>query len=181
MRHLAGDPLFKEINEVHQNALRAAALVSQLLAFSRKQTMQPKILALNDVIGELAQMLRRLVGEGISLNVERETDLWPVHADEAQLGNAIINLVVNARDAMPSGGVVSIKTANQTVTTSTALGTAIMPAGEYVRIEVVDTRTGMSKENQSKIFEPLFTPKPVGHGTGPGLAPRHWIVQQARR
>ena len=133
MRHQAGDPSFKEINEVHQNALRAAALVSQLLAFSRKQTMQPKILALNDVIGELAQMLRRLVGEGITLNVEREADLWPVHADEAQLGNAIINLVVNARDAMPSGGVVSIKTANHSVTNSTALGTAIMPAGDYVR------------------------------------------------
>ncbi|HWU55731.1 MAG TPA: ATP-binding protein [Rhizomicrobium sp.] len=179
MRHLAGDPSFKEINEVHQNALRAAALVSQLLAFSRKQTMQPKLLALNDVIGELAQMLRRLVGEGISLNVEREPDLWPVHADEAQLGNAIINLVVNARDAMPSGGVVSIKTANQTVTTSTTLGTAIMPAGDYVRIEVADTGTGMSKEIQSKIFDPFFTTKPVGQGTGLGLATVYGIVKQS--
>jgi two-component system cell cycle sensor histidine kinase/response regulator CckA len=179
MRHLAGDPSFKEINEVHQNALRAAALVSQLLAFSRKQTMQPKLLALNDVIGELAQMLRRLVGEGISLNVEREADLWPVHADEAQLGNAIINLVVNARDAMPSGGVVSIKTANQTVITPTALGTAIMPAGDYVRIEVVDTGTGMSKEIQSKIFDPFFTTKPVGQGTGLGLATVYGIVKQS--
>jgi len=179
MRHLAGDPSFKEINEVHQNALRAAALVSQLLAFSRKQTMQPKLLALNDVIGELAQMLRRLVGEGISLNVEREPELWPVHADEAQLGNAIINLVVNARDAMPSGGVVSIKTANQTVTTSTALGTAIMPAGDYVRIEVADTGTGMSKEIQSKIFDPFFTTKPVGQGTGLGLATVYGIVKQS--
>jgi PAS domain S-box-containing protein len=179
MRHLAGDPSFKEINEVHQNALRAAALVSQLLAFSRKQTMQPKILALNDVIGELAQMLRRLVGEGITLNVEREADLWPVHADEAQLGNAIINLVVNARDAMPSGGVVSIKTANHTVTNSTALGTAIMPAGDYVRIEVADTGTGMSKEIQSKIFDPFFTTKPVGQGTGLGLATVYGIVKQS--
>jgi two-component system cell cycle sensor histidine kinase/response regulator CckA len=179
MRHLAGDPSFKEINEVHQNALRAAALVSQLLAFSRKQTMQPKLLALNDVIGELAQMLRRLVGEGISLNVEREPELWPVHADEAQLGNAIINLVVNARDAMPQGGVVSIKTANQTVTTPTALGTAIMPAGDYVRIEVADTGTGMSKEIQSKIFDPFFTTKPVGQGTGLGLATVYGIVKQS--
>jgi two-component system cell cycle sensor histidine kinase/response regulator CckA len=179
MRHLAGDPSFKEINEVHQNALRAAALVSQLLAFSRKQTMQPKILALGDVIGELAQMLRRLVGEGISLNVEREPELWPVHADEAQLGNAIINLVVNARDAMPSGGVVSIKTANQTVPTPTALGTAIMPAGDYVRIEVADTGTGMSKEIQSKIFDPFFTTKPVGQGTGLGLATVYGIVKQS--
>jgi two-component system cell cycle sensor histidine kinase/response regulator CckA len=179
MRHLAGDPSFKEINEVHQNALRAAALVSQLLAFSRKQTMQPKLLALNDVIGELAQMLRRLVGEGITLNVEREPDLWPVHADEAQLGNAIINLVVNARDAMPTGGVVSIKTANHTVSTPTALGTAIMPTGDYVRIEVADTGTGMSKEIQSKIFDPFFTTKPVGQGTGLGLATVYGIVKQS--
>ncbi len=179
MRHLAGDPSFKEINEVHQNALRAAALVSQLLAFSRKQTMQPKILALNDVIGELAQMLRRLVGEGITLNVEREPDLWPVHADEAQLQNSIINLVVNARDAMPSGGTVSIKTTNQAVATPTALGTAIMPAGDYVRTEVADTGTGMSKEIQSKIFDPFFTTKPVGQGTGLGLATVYGIVKQS--
>jgi two-component system, cell cycle sensor histidine kinase and response regulator CckA len=179
MRHQASDPSFKEINEVHQNALRAAALVSQLLAFSRKQTMQPKLLALGDVIGELAQMLRRLVGEGITLNVEREPDLWTVHADEAQLGNAIINLVVNARDAMPSGGAVTIRTANQTVTSAAALGTAIMPAGDYVRIEVADTGTGMSKEIQSKIFDPFFTTKPVGQGTGLGLATVYGIVKQS--
>jgi two-component system cell cycle sensor histidine kinase/response regulator CckA len=179
MRHQAGDPSFKEINEVHQNALRAAALVSQLLAFSRKQTMQPKVLALGEVIGELAQMLRRLVGEGITLTVERDPDLWPVHADEAQLGNAIINLVVNARDAMPSGGTVTIKTANESVSQASALGTAIMPAGDYVRIEVGDTGTGMSKEIQSKIFDPFFTTKPVGQGTGLGLATVYGIVKQS--
>jgi len=178
MRHQAGDPSFKEINEVHQNALRAAALVSQLLAFSRKQTMQPKILALGEVVGELAQMLRRLVGEGITLDVERGSDLWNVHADEAQLGNAIINLVVNARDAMPNGGAVTIRTANETVKTSTALGTAMMPPGDYVRIEVADTGTGMSKEVQSKIFDPFFTTKPVGQGTGLGLATVYGIVKQ---
>ena len=179
MRHQAGDPSFKEINEVHQNALRAAALVSQLLAFSRKQTMQPKALVLGDVIGELAQMLRRLVGEGITLNVERDSDLWTVHADEAQLSNAIINLVVNARDAMPSGGTVAIKTVNQTVAKSSALGTAIMPPGEYVHIEVSDTGTGMSQEIQSKIFDPFFTTKPVGQGTGLGLATVYGIVKQS--
>jgi two-component system cell cycle sensor histidine kinase/response regulator CckA len=179
MRHQAGDPSFKEINEVHQNALRAAALVSQLLAFSRKQTMQPKVLALGDVIGELAQMLRRLVGEGITLSVDRGAELWAVHADEAQLGNAIINLVVNARDAMPSGGTVTIRTANQSVAAASALGTAIMPAGDYVRIEVADTGTGMSKEIQSKIFDPFFTTKPVGQGTGLGLATVYGIVKQS--
>jgi PAS domain S-box-containing protein len=179
MRHQAGDPSFKEINEVHQNALRAAALVSQLLAFSRKQTMQPKVLALGDVIGELAQMLRRLVGEGITLNVERDPELWAVHADEAQLGNAIINLVVNARDAMPSGGTVTIRTANEAVNNALALGTAMMPVGDYVRISVADTGTGMSNEVKSKIFDPFFTTKPVGQGTGLGLATVYGIVKQS--
>jgi two-component system cell cycle sensor histidine kinase/response regulator CckA len=179
MRHPAGDPSFKEINEVHQNALRAAALVGQLLAFSRKQTMQPKTLALSDVIGELAQMLRRLLGEGINLAVEKESDLWPVHADEAQLSNALINLVVNARDAMPKGGTVTIRTANKTVKSAGALGTAVMPAGDYVAIEVADTGIGMSKEIQSKIFDPFFTTKPVGQGTGLGLATVYGIVKQS--
>jgi PAS domain S-box-containing protein len=179
MRHPAGDPSFKEINEVHQNALRAATLVGQLLAFSRKQTMQPKVLALNDVVGELAQMLRRLLREGIELKVEKEESLWPVHADEAQLSNALINLVVNARDAMPSGGSVSIRLTNETVRTSSSLGSAIMPAGEYVRLEVADTGIGMSKEIQSKIFDPFFTTKPVGQGTGLGLATVYGIVKQS--
>ena len=179
MRHQAGDPSFKEINEVHQNALRAATLVGQLLAFSRKQTMQPKVLALSDVIGELAQMLRRLLREGVTLKVENDADLWTVHADEAQLSNAIINLVVNARDAMPGGGTVTIRTANETVENSSALGTAIMPAGDYVRLEVADTGIGMSKEIQSKIFDPFFTTKPVGKGTGLGLATVYGIVKQS--
>src|SRR5581483_9584455 len=162
MRHQAGDPSFKEINEIHQNALRAATLVGQLLAFSRKQTMQPKVLALGEMVGELAQMLRRLLREGIDLKLENQPDLWPVHADEAQLSNAIINLVVNARDAMPGGGTVTILTANETVTSPAALGTAIMPAGDYVRIEVADTGVGISKEHMGKIFDPFFTTKPVG-------------------
>jgi PAS domain S-box-containing protein len=178
MRHPAGDPSFKELNEVHQNALRAATLVGQLLAFSRKQTMQPKVLALNDAVGELAQMLRRLVGEGIALEVERDPDLWPVHADEAQLSNAIINLVVNARDAMPNGGTVTIRLANEKVATTASLGSAIMPPGDYVRLEVRDTGIGMPKEIQSKIFDPFFTTKPVGQGTGLGLATVYGIVKQ---
>ena len=178
MRHQAGDPSFKEINEVHQNALRAATLVGQLLAFSRKQTMQPKVLALPDVLGELSHMLRRLLREGIELKVENAPDLWTVHADEAQLSNAIINLVVNARDAMPGGGTVTIATANETVASAAALGTAIMPAGDYVRVEVSDTGVGISKENQTKIFDPFFTTKPVGQGTGLGLATVYGIVKQ---
>ena len=179
MRHQAGDPSFKEINEVHQNALRAATLVGQLLAFSRKQTMQPRVLALSDVVGELAHMLRRLLREGITLKVERASELWPVHADEAQLTNAIINLVVNARDAMPGGGTVTIRTANESLSQSSSLGTAVMPAGDYVRLEVADTGTGMSKDIQGKIFDPFFTTKPVGQGTGLGLATVYGIVKQS--
>ncbi|HEV7960447.1 MAG TPA: ATP-binding protein [Rhizomicrobium sp.] len=179
MRHPAGDPSFKEINEVHQNALRAATLVGQLLAFSRKQTMQPKVLALGDMLSELTQMLRRLLREGIGLKLDNGADLWPVHADEAQLSNAIINLVVNARDAMPNGGVVSISTSNDTVTRAVSLGTAIMPPGDYVKIEVSDTGTGISKEHMGKIFDPFFTTKPVGQGTGLGLATVYGIVKQS--
>ena len=178
MRHQAGDPSFKEINEIHQNALRAATLVGQLLAFSRKQTLQPRVLVVRDVVGELALMLRRLLREGVDLKLEHGAEVWPVHADEAQLSNAIINLVVNARDAMPSGGTVTIRTANETATTPVALGTAIMPAGDYVRIEVADTGTGIAKEHLGKIFDPFFTTKPVGQGTGLGLATVYGIVKQ---
>jgi two-component system, cell cycle sensor histidine kinase and response regulator CckA len=178
MRHQAGDPSFKEINEIHQNALRAATLVGQLLAFSRKQTMQPKVLAVRDVVGELALMLRRLLREGIELKLEPGQDVWPIHADEAQLSNALINLVVNARDAMPKGGTVTIRTANETVAAPVAFGTAQMPAGDYVRIDVADTGTGIPKEHIGKIFDPFFTTKPVGQGTGLGLATVYGIVKQ---
>ncbi|MBS0473027.1 MAG: response regulator [Proteobacteria bacterium] len=178
MRHQAGDPSFKEINEIHQNALRAATLVGQLLAFSRKQTLQPKVLAVRDVVGELALMLRRLLREGIDLKLDHGPDLWPIHADEAQLSNAIINLVVNARDAMPKGGTVTIRTANDTIVQPVAYGTGVMPAGDYVRIEVADTGTGIPKEVIGKIFDPFFTTKPVGQGTGLGLATVFGIVKQ---
>jgi len=178
MRHQAGDPSFKEINEIHQNALRAATLVGQLLAFSRKQTMQPKVLVVRDVVSELAQLLRRLLREGVELRLDQQGDVWPVHADEAQLSNAIINLVVNARDAMPKGGTVTITTANEPISTPTTLGTAIMPAGDYVRIDVQDTGVGIAKEHIGKIFDPFFTTKPVGQGTGLGLATVYGIVKQ---
>lgn len=178
MRHRAGDPSFKEINEINQHALRAANLVKQLLAFSRKQTLQPKLLALRGVVSELGIMLRRLLREGIELKLESAPDLWSVHADEAQISNAIINLVVNARDAMPRGGTVTIRTANSTVQEAVAIADSIMPAGEYVRIDVIDTGTGIARENMAKIFDPFFTTKPVGQGTGLGLATVYGIVKQ---
>jgi two-component system, cell cycle sensor histidine kinase and response regulator CckA len=178
MRHQAADPSFKEINEIHQNALRAATLVGQLLAFSRKQTLQPRVLTVRDVLGELALMLRRLLREGVELKLEHGAELWPVHADEAQLSNAIINLVVNARDAMPGGGTVTIRTANETAAEPRTVGSAIMPAGDYVRIEVGDSGIGIPKEHLGKIFDPFFTTKPVGQGTGLGLATVYGIVKQ---
>ncbi|MGN6517116.1 MAG: ATP-binding protein [Rhizomicrobium sp.] len=178
MRHPAGDPSFNEINLIHQDALRAANLVKQLLAFSREQTMQKRVLNLNASIAEMHQLLKRLVGEGIDIKLENAPDLWPVSADESQLTNAIMNLVVNARDAMPKGGAVVIRTSNQAVAQSTALGTAIMPADDYVRIDVSDSGTGIAKEHLGKIFDPFFTTKPVGQGTGLGLATVYGIVKQ---
>ncbi len=178
MRHPPGDPSFKELNEVHQNALRAAQLVSQLLAFSRKQILQPRMLALGDVMGELSHMLRRLLRDGVVLKLENQGGLWPVNADEAQLSNAIINLVVNARDAMPTGGTITITTANEACNRPMQLGTATMPPGDYVRITVRDTGNGIAPEHLRKIFDPFFTTKPVGQGTGLGLATVYGIVKQ---
>jgi two-component system, cell cycle sensor histidine kinase and response regulator CckA len=179
MRHPAGDPSFAELNEVQQNAVRAAGLVRQLLAFSRKQTLQPKVLALPDTLSELAMLLRRLLGERITLTLEHASDLWPVRADESQISNAIINLAVNARDAMPeTGGAVAIRTSNVTVDTSQAVGSGVMPAGDYVAIDITDTGKGIPKDLLNKIFEPFFTTKEVGQGTGLGLSTVYGIVKQ---
>jgi two-component system cell cycle sensor histidine kinase/response regulator CckA len=178
MRHQAGDPSFREINDIHQNAIRAANLVRQLLAFSRQQTMQPRVLDLSVVIGELGEMLRRLLREGISLKLEQAQNLWAVHADEAQITNALINLVVNARDALPNGGTVSIRTSNETLAEATAIGSAQMAPGDYVRVDVSDTGIGIPQDYLVKIFDPFFTTKPVGEGTGLGLATVYGIVKQ---
>jgi len=179
MRHPAGDPSFAEINEVRQNSVRAAGLVRQLLAFSRQQTLQPKVLALADTMTELSLLLRRLLGERIKLNFAQAPDLWAVRADEGQISNAIMNLVVNARDAMhQDGGTVTIRTSNVTLATARPIGTGFMPAGDYVLIEVADTGSGIAPENLTKIWEPFFTTKPVGHGTGLGLSTVYGVVKQ---
>jgi len=136
------------------------------------------VLGLRDVIGELAHMLRRLLREGVELKLEHGAELWPIHADEAQISNAIINLVVNARDAMPKGGTVTIRTANETVNEAAVLGTASMAPGDYVRVDVADTGIGIPKEYLGKIFDPFFTTKPMGQGTGLGLATVYGIVKQ---
>jgi two-component system cell cycle sensor histidine kinase/response regulator CckA len=179
MRHQASDPSFRDINDIRQNAIRAANLVRQLLAFSRQQTMQPRAIDLGIGISELGELLRRLLPEGITLKIDGGGEVWPVHADEAQLNNAIINLVVNARDAMPKGGTVTIRIANETIAEATMVGSANMPAGDYVRIEVSDSGVGIPDEYIGKIFDPFFTTKPVGEGTGLGLATVYGIVKQS--
>jgi two-component system cell cycle sensor histidine kinase/response regulator CckA len=179
MRHPAGDPSFGELNEVRQNSVRAAGLVRQLLAFSRQQALQPKVIELSDMITDLSLALRRLVGEAIALQVEHGAELWPVHVDEGQIANAIINLVVNSRDAMPAeGGMINIRTMNLTRDHASALVTGELPEGDYVLIEVGDTGCGIPRENLEKIFEPFFTTKPVGRGTGLGLSTVYGVVKQ---
>jgi two-component system cell cycle sensor histidine kinase/response regulator CckA len=179
MRHTAGDPSFAEINEVRQNSVRAAGLVRQLLAFSRQQTLQPKVLALKDMLTELSLLLRRLLGERCALRIEHQADLWPVRADDGQIANAIMNLAVNARDAMPpEGGTLVISTSNLTSLTPKSIGATQMPPGEYVRIDLSDNGSGISKDDLPKIFEPFFTTKPTGKGTGLGLSTVYGIVKQ---
>jgi two-component system cell cycle sensor histidine kinase/response regulator CckA len=179
MRHAAGDPSFAEINEVRQNSVRAAGLVRQLLAFSRQQTLQPRVLGLADTMTELSLLLRRLLGERVTLKFEQAPDLWQVRADEGQISNAIVNLVVNARDAMPpEGGTVTIRISNATLSVARPIGAGLMAPGDYVLIEVADTGKGIPPENLAKIFEPFFTTKPVGHGTGLGLSTVYGVVKQ---
>jgi two-component system, cell cycle sensor histidine kinase and response regulator CckA len=178
LRFRAGDPSFADIMQIKQNANRAANLVRQLLAFSRQQALQPRVLAVTDVLAELSHLLRRLIGENIELKVVHGRELWLVKVDQGQLEQVIINLAVNARDAMGQGGILTIKTANIASDSETRRGYEIMPPGDYVMIEVTDTGVGISKENQARIFEPFFSTKEVGSGTGLGLSTVYGIVKQ---
>jgi two-component system cell cycle sensor histidine kinase/response regulator CckA len=178
MRFRPGDPSFADIMQVKQNANRAANLVRQLLAFSRRQTLQPRIIDITDVLVELSHLLRRLIGENIELKVVLGRDLGLVKVDQGQLEQVIINLAVNARDAMPSGGTLTIRTDNANQTAALRRGPEIMPAGQYVSIEVADTGVGIPKTNLARIFEPFFSTKEVGSGTGLGLSTVYGIVKQ---
>ncbi|WP_368744848.1 hybrid sensor histidine kinase/response regulator [Desertibaculum subflavum] len=178
LRHQAGDQSFADIMQIKQNANRAANLVRQLLAFSRQQTLRPKVINITDVLAELSHLLRRLIGATIQLQMVHGRDLGLIKVDQGQLEQVIINLVVNARDAMPEGGTLTIRTANVTAEESTSLGHELMPAGEYVLVEVIDTGVGIVKEHLGKIFEPFFTTKPTGAGTGLGLSTVYGIVKQ---
>ena len=178
MRFRPGDSSFADIMQVKQNANRAANLVRQLLAFSRQQTLQPRIINITDVLVELSHLLRRLIGENIELRVVHGRDLGLAKVDQGQLEQVIINLAVNARDAMAGGGTLTIRTGNVTQTGPVRRGHEIVPAGNYVLIEVSDTGVGIPKENLARIFEPFFSTKEIGSGTGLGLSTVYGIVKQ---
>ncbi|MGE0254084.1 MAG: PAS domain-containing protein [Alphaproteobacteria bacterium] len=178
LRHSPGDQSFADIMQIKQNASRAARLVRQLLAFSRQQTLQPRVLQLTDVLGDLSALLRRLIGANIRLTMRHGRDLGLVRADQGQIEQVIINLAVNARDAMPDGGELVIATEEVVLATAQRRGPEIVPAGQYVALSVADTGIGIPPENMEHIFEPFFTTKEVGHGTGLGLSTVYGIVKQ---
>lgn len=178
LRFRPGDQSFADIMQIKQNANRAANLVRQLLAFSRQQTLQPKIIDIGDVLSELSHLLNRLLGENVELQVIKSRDLGRVKVDQGQLEQVIINLAVNARDAMPGGGVVTIHTQSIDVEEPLQRDMELIPAGSYILVQVSDTGTGIPKEIIGRIFEPFFSTKEVGSGTGLGLSTVYGIVKQ---
>ena len=178
LRHDAGDPEYSDLIQISQNANRAASLVGQLLAFSRKQNLKPQSLDIRDTMSDLAHLLNRLIGERIQLNVTHDLGPQIIRADRRQLEQVIVNLVVNARDAMPDGGTINVRTRPEFLEVETTRDRARMTPGSYVVIEVQDTGTGIGPEGLSKIFEPFYTTKKTGEGTGLGLSTAYGIVKQ---
>jgi two-component system cell cycle sensor histidine kinase/response regulator CckA len=172
------DPAFADVMNIKQNANRAANLVRQLLAFSRKQTLQPKVHALTEALSDLGNLLGRVLGEKVGLKISHERDLGLVMVDIHQFEQVIINLAVNARDAMPNGGTLTVRTYNIGPEASRGIMPSLMPPGEYVVCEVEDTGTGIPKEIRDKIWEPFFSTKDVGKGTGLGLSTVYGIIKQ---
>lgn len=179
LRHRPGDQSFADIMQIKQNANRAANLVRQLLAFSRQQTLQPRRLNVTDIIAELAHLLRRLIGETIELRITHGRDLGDVKADQGQLEQVIINLAVNARDAMDQGGVLEIITSNVMVDTPYKVKGEEIPPGDYVLVKVQDSGHGIPPEIMDRIFDPFFSTKEIGAGTGLGLSTVYGIVKQS--
>ncbi len=179
LRKDASHPDFSDLTQIRQNANRAATLVRQLLAFSRKQTLQPRLLSVQDVVTDTLYLLDRLIGETITLSLEHGRDLGSVRADNQQLEQALMNLVVNARDAMPNGGTVTIATLNRTLLNDERRTGVVVPTGEYVEIRVTDSGTGIDQQVLGKVFDPFFTTKPQGEGTGLGLSTVYGIVKQS--
>jgi two-component system cell cycle sensor histidine kinase/response regulator CckA len=179
LRHDRGDPEYADLVQIHQNANRAASLVGQLLAFSRKQTLKPERIDLQEVLSDLTHLLNRLVGERVSLKLTHATALGAIRADKRQLEQVLMNLVVNARDAMPEGGVIRLETEALTLHEEMRRDQAVVPPGDYALIRVIDTGFGIPPDRLQKIFEPFFTTKRTGEGTGLGLSTAYGIVKQS--
>ena len=172
-------PFYSEIDDIYKAGERASGLTRQLLAFSRKQILQPKVLDLNQLIMHYEKMLRQLIGEDINLQTDLAPELWPIVADPGQIEQIILNLALNARDAMPYGGNLTIETTNKIVQDEFIKDTKILFSGPFVMLSVSDDGCGMDEETKSKIFEPFFTTKIKGKGTGLGLSMVYGIVKQS--
>jgi two-component system cell cycle sensor histidine kinase/response regulator CckA len=178
LRHDQGDSDYSDLIQINQNANRAAALVGQLLAFSRKQTLRPETLDMRDTLADLTHLLNRLVGEKITLTLSHDPVLEPIRADKRQLEQVLMNLVVNARDAMPSGGEIRIVTECSRLTEPLHRDQVTLPIGQYVIIRVSDDGVGIPQDKLQKVFEPFFTTKRTGEGTGLGLSTAYGIIKQ---
>ncbi|SLN27438.1 Blue-light-activated protein [Roseivivax jejudonensis] len=178
LRHFRGDPAYDDLLQINQNANRAAALVGQLLAFSRKQSMKPELLDLRETLSDLTHLLNRLVGERISLELRHEPALPAIRGDQRQLEQVMMNLVVNARDAMPDGGRILVETERLTLDSPLKRDRAEVEPGDYVVVKVTDTGTGIAPDKVRKVFEPFYTTKRSGEGTGLGLSTVYGIVKQ---
>ena len=177
-KYLPSDQSFSDIIQIKQNANRASNLVRQLLAFSRQQTMQPKVLSVTDMLSELSALLKRLLGAKIELKVVHNREVGYIKVDQIQFEQVIINLAVNARDAMKNGGALSITSQVYTTKEAKFLRGSSMPPGKYVLIEIADTGTGIEEKLLNRIFDPFFSTKEKGHGTGLGLSTVYGIVNQ---
>ena len=175
----ADDPRRADITAIQEAAERGAALVRQLLAFSRRQKLQPQVLDLNAVLKGLEPLLKRLVKQGVKLDVRLDPNLATVKADPGQLEQVVVNLCVNARDAMPNGGTITVETSTADIRRVSGPAARPVEPGRYIRLSVTDTGTGMDQETMTRIFEPFFTTKPEGMGTGLGLATVYGIIQQS--
>jgi len=179
MRHTPGDSDYDDIQQIKSNSNRAAGLTRQLLAFSRQQTLRPQVLQLPDIVADVSNLLKRLLGESVKLEVSHGRNLGAVRADPGQLEQVIVNLAVNARDAMPQGGTLNIQTYAVPAARVREMRSQIMPAGDYTALRVSDTGLGIAPEVLAKIFEPFFTTKELGKGTGLGLSTVYGIVKQS--
>ena len=175
----SGDSLRRNAEQIQMAAQRATSLTQQLLAFSRKQMLAPKVLSIHAVVADMEKILRRLIGEDIALSTSSARDLWLVKADRSQIEQVVMNLAVNARDAMPNGGRLTIETANVEIDSSFPRLPAVLTPGKYVMLAVTDNGSGMDAETQAHIFEPFYTTKDKGKGTGLGLATVYGIVKQS--